>query len=356
MSDPQETRPPEATEQARIDADRRRMAQEIVDGQASTPMSVDDWKRFARVWIETAHQHATNEDYYCRQRDDLQVRLAYAVRGLKAALAAIDRDRSGMAEALNKVKARAKASWWITEGRGSYEWDDDRYKAEVLVCLREVIIIADDGLIASGRLADAEVKVARAVLDRFRDAQDGVVRVDYRQRYEDLVRLFEAQSGPGVYPLGHLSPEERDSFKGTDAYRCGWNDAHMDHLQRSCAVVEQAAAGLSDDVRMLLASGEATWKDDHLSLNMNDTWVWASAWCPDVPAGQVAEVAALFRRYGRAGLLYWHSRQEAGMRSEFADVNRMVEFVRREEAVRSEVPDDNERAYHDVVYTIGGKT
>lgn len=65
-------------EQKRIDAGRTQMAQEIVDGQAAgrPEMTVDDWKAFARNWIETAAQHATNESYYREQRDA-------AVRALK---------------------------------------------------------------------------------------------------------------------------------------------------------------------------------------------------------------------------------------------------------------------------------
>lgn len=56
-------------EQRAIDAGRAQMAHEIVDGQAYTDMTIDDWKRFAKAWIVTAAQHASNEGYLTMQRD-----------------------------------------------------------------------------------------------------------------------------------------------------------------------------------------------------------------------------------------------------------------------------------------------
>src|SRR3990167_7741557 len=45
------------------------------------------------------------------------------------------------------------------------------------------------------------------------------------------------------------------------------------------------------------------------TLNMNDTWFWASAWGEEVEDGELVEVATLFWRYGNAGLLYWVSKK-----------------------------------------------
>ena len=86
---------------------------------------------------------------------------------------------------------------------------------------------------------------------------------------------------------------------------------------------------------------------------MNDTWGWALSWCPDVTPEQLPEVARLFRSYGRAGLLYWHSCQEKDMRSEFHDNNRAIDFVRHEEEIRKETPNSNARAYKVVSYVLG---
>lgn len=67
----------------------------------------------------------------------------------------IHRDRSGMAEALDSIKKEVRGRLWVTDGRGCYEWDDERYREEAGDALRTVLVIADDALIASGRIVDA---------------------------------------------------------------------------------------------------------------------------------------------------------------------------------------------------------
>jgi hypothetical protein len=62
----------------------------------------------------------------------------------------IDRDRTGLAKALVDVRARAQASYWIVEGRGSYEWNDDRYRRETGKALEEIGGIATKALRESG--------------------------------------------------------------------------------------------------------------------------------------------------------------------------------------------------------------
>ena len=80
--------------------------------------------------------------------------------GLASAVAAIDRDRSGMAKALSSIQAEVRGRLWITEGRGPYAWDDERYKEEAGAALRTVLVLASDALLASGRLADVERIIA----------------------------------------------------------------------------------------------------------------------------------------------------------------------------------------------------
>lgn len=96
--------------------------------------------------------------------------LCSRIRELEAALEratkALDRDATGMAQALSDIRKAAASRMWITEGRGPYEWDDDRYKEEAGATLREVIEIAVNGLNASGRIADVEVPAAQLVLGK----------------------------------------------------------------------------------------------------------------------------------------------------------------------------------------------
>ena len=91
-----------------------------------------------------------------------------------------------------------------------------------------------------------------------------------------------------------------------------------------------------------------------LVLNMNDTWCWASAWGEGVPEDKIPELADLIWRYGNCGVLYWVSEQHDGMKSEFKDINRFVDFVRREEKFRKDEPNSSKRAYTKLKYTLGG--
>lgn len=44
--------------------------------------------------------------------------------------AVIERDRTQFAEVVGRLKGVVRNYLWLTEGRGSYEWDDDRYRVE----------------------------------------------------------------------------------------------------------------------------------------------------------------------------------------------------------------------------------
>jgi hypothetical protein len=67
----------------------------------------------------------------------------------------IDRDRTGLAAAIDRMVKEASGRLWIVEGRGSYEWDDDRYRKEAGDALRAVIEIGKSALNESGQLADS---------------------------------------------------------------------------------------------------------------------------------------------------------------------------------------------------------
>jgi hypothetical protein len=73
------------------------------------------------------------------------------VERLKALL---HRDKTGLAKGLEDVLKRARAAGWIAEGRGSYEWDDDRYRQETGWLVRDVASIALAALKASGTLVN----------------------------------------------------------------------------------------------------------------------------------------------------------------------------------------------------------
>lgn len=88
-------------------------------------------------------------------------------------------------------------------------------------------------------------------------------------------------------------------------------------------------------------------------LNMNDTWCWACAEGMVVKDSDLAEVARLFVFYGHNGLNYWYSENNGNMESEFEDIKRGVDFVRREEGLIKAMPSSSQRAYKKYKYTLG---
>jgi len=92
-------------------------------------------------------------------------------------------------------------------------------------------------------------------------------------------------------------------------------------------------------------------------LNMNDTFGWACAYGPFVPDDQLMIVAELFWRYGASGLTYWCTicpeEEDRWSQSQFEDVQRGIDFVRHEEALRTGGLDSTARAFEKVVYTLG---
>lgn len=92
-----------------------------------------------------------------------------------------------------------------------------------------------------------------------------------------------------------------------------------------------------------------------LELNLNDAFSWGAAYSERVPDDQIIPLGRLIQWYGYAGVFYWVSRLGTGYgdRSEFHDVNRMIEFVANEERIIAEIPDASARAYTRQTYTLG---
>lgn len=89
-------------------------------------------------------------------------------------------------------------------------------------------------------------------------------------------------------------------------------------------------------------------------LNLNDVWAWACSDGETVSDEDLLEVARLFVAYGWCGVLYWVSKRNGNCRSEFLDNNRFIDFARHEEELKAEVPNSEDRAYHKIIYKLGG--
>ena len=80
----------------------------------------------------------------------LRARLAEVVKERDAARADLERDRSTVIVAVNSIRDEIASRSWLLEGRGPYEWDDDRYRAEFSAAL-DAIKMPIEKLRAIGR-------------------------------------------------------------------------------------------------------------------------------------------------------------------------------------------------------------
>lgn len=114
--------------------------------------------------------------------------------------------------------------------------------------------------------------------------------------------VWAALETVGVYPKSVHGP---GGYEERTPYHEGWNAAThdvTDKVMKALALVESA----DDDLTLLLVADLGwTRPDGSFVLNVNDTFYYATADCEEVPAGEVAAVARLFRRYGYHGVNYW---------------------------------------------------
>ena len=88
-------------------------------------------------------------------------------------------------------------------------------------------------------------------------------------------------------------------------------------------------------------------------LNLNDAFYWACSDAEEVPDDELPRLAELFWHYGNCGVCFWVLERRGTKTVEFVDLNRFVEFVRAEEAIRTEEPSSSKRAYLKRSYMIG---
>lgn len=69
----------------------------------------------------------------------LRAELATVKAELDAAQGAIESDRTKLAGILTALDRCLGSRFWLTEGRGSYEWDDDRYREEFKFAVGEIL-------------------------------------------------------------------------------------------------------------------------------------------------------------------------------------------------------------------------
>lgn len=123
------------------------------DSSSSFPVKPEDVKAIADAIVSTCN----------RKTDELCQQLATAKQAIEA-------DRTKIADAVTKLTKEIQSRAWLLDGRGSYEWDDDRYRKEfdgarkaILEAVEPLKRMAAD-LSNSPRTADEVIQARRDLL------------------------------------------------------------------------------------------------------------------------------------------------------------------------------------------------
>lgn len=123
-------------------------------------------------------------------------------------------DRTAVADAVTKAKKVLVSRYWLTEGRGSYEWDDDKFReefrqayAEIRVALEPIAKIAADW---SGCPKKAD-EVARARIDWKQRAEKAEAAL--RRIHEGAGRTISEPNGDYAYALSAIFSEADAAMK-----------------------------------------------------------------------------------------------------------------------------------------------
>lgn len=168
---------------------------------------------------------------YCDSENAMRGELTEARLEVERVKALIDRDKTGLSLGLNKIQRIAKRFDWICEGRGPYEYDDDRYRMEVGSLIVQVLTVAAEHLKASGALADEA----------------------FHPRAQATAMFLAAPSPAESTGMPPLSVAEE--FDRT-AYGSGYKAGFADGRYYESAPAEEAAP--PDDIRERLESVESS--------------------------------------------------------------------------------------------------
>lgn len=102
-------------------------------------------------WLKNALDQTKANDL---ERVSWQTRLDQLQSDKDHLLDAIDKDATGLAKALAAVMKVIEGRHWVTESRGAYEWNDQRYKTETYHAFQAILEIVGPALTASGTRAN----------------------------------------------------------------------------------------------------------------------------------------------------------------------------------------------------------
>lgn len=208
---------------------------------------LDDQKRAAEVEANLARFERDNlfadvqqlqiESGKARAEQSAMAETILALRKDRDALSAqLEADRTKVAECLTAANKTLDSWYWLTEGRGCYEWDDDRYREEfktaglsIKASLAPLTKIAADWTgcpMKSDEVAQARIDWEKRALE----AEQSHARLEKalgrcRQGYQNILE-FRRLPHPHLGRYGALTREELEqSIAEIDAALEGRNGA-----------------------------------------------------------------------------------------------------------------------------------
>jgi len=184
----------------------------------------DTPERLAAFLMREGNEAAKLADEITSLRTALEAaerRAEEAERERDAAFAANERDRSIVSEVRTTFKAALARRSWLLDGRGSYEWDDDRWQGEFSEAIRELGSAIDplDKIGIDWSLCPTNPdEVAAARIDWKVRAKAAESRATALQQERD--KLKEA-----LQPFAKLATEMAENTKPDDWTAWGYNDA-----------------------------------------------------------------------------------------------------------------------------------
>ncbi len=237
--------------------------------------SHDLWKDIDTV-METCRRDLAESE---RLREEAELNYSITLTGFRAseealknseqlrkeAESAIEADRSVIADFVTRLNKAISSRFWLTEGRGSYEWDDDRYREEFHAAVTAINKVLAPMIKLAANIANSPKTSAEVV----------AARVDKDQQ----IATLEAEKVALVEALQPFADAEAKWMNNGDRI-----EIRMDWLTKAREVLSSDSAQRSiDRLRKLDALREATaqftkWlvgrsdEDDVIFLNLHLTY------------------------------------------------------------------------------------
>ena len=137
---------------------------------------------------------------------------------------ALDADAADLWRVINAIRDELKARWWITESRGSYAYDDERYRQETRHAFEAITAILDAVQApASTRFLDVMRRTDRAEVAAVRGAERRWQSIETAP--QDGTWIIARQQGGELCRVS-WGMNRADEFAWCGTTRCYYNLTH----------------------------------------------------------------------------------------------------------------------------------